>query len=160
MTAHRATAGLVVAVLGLTLGCESRAPAAAASDAVQPAVRYDQHVFAGGAAPPGAQLTNPFKADASSMAEGKALFHTMNCDGCHGGAADGWVGPSLIDGRWIYGGADGAVFQSIYYGRPGGMPAYGGVLTPAVTWKLVAYLRALPVPKSVPTTSWEAGLAR
>jgi cytochrome c oxidase cbb3-type subunit 3 len=78
----------------------------------------------------------------------------MNCDGCHGGAADGWVGPSLIDGRWRYGGADGPVFQSIFYGRPEGMPAYGGVLAANAAWKIVAYLRSLPVPKSVPTQAW------
>ena len=108
----------------------------------------------GRAAPPAAQDTNPFARDARSIAEGKALFRTMNCDGCHGGAADGWVGPSLIDGRWRYGGADGPVFQSIYYGRPEGMPAYGGMLTPPVTWKIVTYLRSLPVPKSVPTQAW------
>src|SRR3989449_8312097 len=40
------------------------------------------------------------------------LFRS-NCDGCHGGGAVGWVGPSLVDGRWRYGGADGAVFHSI-----------------------------------------------
>jgi mono/diheme cytochrome c family protein len=78
----------------------------------------------------------------------------MNCDGCHGGGARGWVGPSLVDGRWRYGGEDGAVFQSIYYGRPRGMPAYGGILADGVIWKIVAYIRAQPVPKVVPTQSW------
>jgi cytochrome c oxidase cbb3-type subunit 3 len=78
----------------------------------------------------------------------------MNCDGCHGGGAVGWVGPSLVDGRWRYGGTDGAVFQSIYYGRPRGMPAYGGILSPSAIWKIVTYLRAQPVPVDVPTESW------
>ena len=26
----------------------------------------------------------------------------MNCDGCHGGAGAGWVGPRLSDGRWRF----------------------------------------------------------
>src|SRR5258706_15408668 len=78
----------------------------------------------------------------------------MNCDGCHGGGATGWAGLSLVDGRWRYGGGDGAGFQSIYYGRPRGMPAYGGILADGVIWKIVAYIRAQPVPKGVPTQSW------
>jgi len=79
----------------------------------------------------------------------------MNCDGCHGGGAPGWVGPSLIDGRWRYGGADEELFTSIYYGRPKGMPAYGGVIGADGVWMLVAYLKAQPVPSVVPTTSYE-----
>jgi cytochrome c oxidase cbb3-type subunit 3 len=79
----------------------------------------------------------------------------MNCDGCHGGDAGGWVGPSLVDGRWRYGGTDEEVFSSIYFGRPKGMPAFGGVLGPAGVWNIVAYLRTLPVPADAPTESWE-----
>jgi cytochrome c oxidase cbb3-type subunit III len=128
--------------------------AAVAGDSGPPSVRYEQHVFAGGIAPPAATLTNPFRRDARSAKEGEQLFKTMNCDGCHGGGAEGWVGPSLSDGRWRYGGADGAVYQSIYYGRPEGMPAYGGVLTPPLAWKIVTYLSSLTPPKAVPTQSW------
>jgi cytochrome c oxidase cbb3-type subunit 3 len=128
--------------------------ATAAGAPVPLAVRYEQHVNAGGSPPPSGTLANPFRGDAASAAQGGKLFSSMNCDGCHGGAADGWVGPSLIDGRWRYGGTDAAVFQSIYYGRPNGMPAYGGIATPELTWKLVTWLQAQKPPKSVPTTSW------
>jgi cytochrome c oxidase cbb3-type subunit 3 len=126
----------------------------AAAAAVPLAVRYGQHVNAGGIAPPSGRLANPFRGDSASAAQGGKLFSSMNCDGCHGGAADGWVGPSLIDGRWRYGGTDAAIFQSIYYGRPSGMPAYGGIATPELTWKLVTWLQAQKLPRSVPTTSW------
>jgi cytochrome c len=88
---------------------------------------------------------------------GAALFASMNCDGCHGGGAIGWVGPSLVDGRWRYGGSDEEVFTSIYYGRPKGMPAYGGVLGTDGAWMLVAYIKAQALPAVVPTTSWLAG---
>jgi len=81
----------------------------------------------------------------------------MNCDGCHGGGAIGWVGPSLVDGRWRYGGSDEEVFTSIFYGRPKGMPAYGGVMGSDAVWTVVAYLKAQPVPPVVPTTSWLPG---
>ncbi|HET7791557.1 MAG TPA: cytochrome c [Gemmatimonadales bacterium] len=122
-----------------------------------PAIRYDQHVAAGGAAPPATTLVSPLKADTQSVAEGEGTFSSMNCDGCHGIGATGWVGPSLVDGRWRYGGTDGAIYTSIFYGRPRGMPAYGGALSPAAIWKIVAYLRAQPVPSDVPTESWVSG---
>jgi cytochrome c oxidase cbb3-type subunit III len=111
----------------------------------------------GGAAPeavPAAVPQNPYAGQPRSAAEGEKLFASMNCDGCHGGGATGWVGPSLSDGRWRYGGNDSAVFESISKGRPNGMPAYGSLLTPDITWKLVTYIRSLPLPKTVPTQSW------
>src|ERR1051326_3482452 len=58
------------------------------------------------------------------------------------------------DGRWRYGGTDGALFQSIFYGRPKGMPAYGGVMSPGAIWKVITYLKAQPIPNGVPTERW------
>jgi cytochrome c len=81
----------------------------------------------------------------------------MNCDGCHGGGAVGWVGPSLVDGRWRYGGEDEQIFTSIFYGRPKGMPAYGGVIGTDGVWMLVSYIKSQAVPPVVPTTSWLPG---
>jgi len=122
--------------------------------AIPPAVRSDGQVFAGGVAPPAGTLTNPFRGDRQAAGGGERIFRAMNCDGCHGGGALGWEGPSLVDGRWRYGGSDGEVFHSIYYGRPRGMPAYGGILETDGIWKIVTYLRAQPVPKDVPTEQW------
>lgn len=120
-----------------------------------PSVSYPQHVAAGGNLPPARKLDNPFASDSESVAQGAKIFVQMNCDGCHGGGAVGWVGPSLVDGRWHYGGTDGALYQSIYYGRPKGMPAYGGILSPGAIWKIISYIRAQPVPVTVPTESWK-----
>ena len=121
-----------------------------------PAVRYTQHVFAGGATPAGATLQNPYRSDRASATQGEAIFGAMNCDGCHGGGGAGWVGPSLADGRWRFGGSDGAIYQSIYYGRPHGMPAYGGLLLSSdAVWKLVTYLQSLAPPADVPTEAWD-----
>ena len=121
---------------------------------VPPAVRYEQHVFAGGAAPPAETLENPFKGDRRSAADGEKLFSAFNCDGCHSLGATGGEGPSLADGRWRYGGADGAIFHSVYYGRPRGMPAFGGVLPPDAIWKLVTYLQGLAPAVDPATVSW------
>jgi cytochrome c oxidase cbb3-type subunit 3 len=119
-------------------------------------VRHDEHVFAGGAAPAAVSSRNPYKGDKKAAEQGGHIFTAMNCDGCHGAAGAGWVGPSLADGRWRFGGTDGDIFESIYYGRPHGMPAYGGLLlSPGAVWKLVTYLQALEPPADVPTERWK-----
>ena len=138
-------------LLALVLGCNR-------PERIPPSVRYADHVSAGGSLPPAGELANPFATrDSGSIADGSKIFSTMNCDGCHGGGATGWVGPSLVDGRWRYGGGDGALFQSIFYGRPRGMPAYGGVMSPGAIWKVVAYIRAQPLPADVPTQRFSEG---
>ena len=126
----------------------------AAQQPVPPSVRYDQHVFAGGNPPPAGTLVNPFKGDQRSAADGEKLFSAFNCDGCHALGAVGAEGPSLADGRWRYGGDDGAIFQSIHYGRPRGMPAFGGVLPPEAIWKLVTYLQSLAPAADLSTVAW------
>jgi len=148
-------ASLLVLVPCALLACaRQNGPPAAATTVVPPAVRYEAHLAAGGALPPGAMPSNPHAGDAVVAKQGALLFTTMNCDGCHGGDASGWVGPNLADGRWRYGGADAEVFSSIYFGRPKGMPAFGGVLGNEGVWTLVTYLRSLPAPADVPTESW------
>jgi cytochrome c oxidase cbb3-type subunit 3 len=159
LTGRGARGAFALCLVGVAAAgaCGGPTPGGASADALAggpPSVRYDQNVSAGGIAPPGGQLENPFRGDKRSAADGEALFKTMNCDGCHGGGGEGWVGPSLISGRWRYGGADGVVFQSVYYGRPDGMPAFGGILAPPLAWKIVTYLKSLPPPKDVPTESW------
>ena len=137
------------------VSCGRQAGPAPASDSTLPAVRYEAHIVAGTLAPNGAELTNPHNDDPAVAKKGALLFAAMNCDGCHGGDASGWVGPSLSDRRWRYGGADSEVFNSIYYGRPKGMPAFGGALGVDGVWTLVTYIRSLPVPPNVPTESWQ-----
>jgi cytochrome c oxidase cbb3-type subunit 3 len=146
------------AVLTLTIAaCQNREQSAPAHDSgrvVPPSVRYDQHLPAADLAPLARTLSNPVRGDARAATLGESLFAGMNCDGCHGGGALGFVGPSLADGRWRYGGEDGAIFHSIYYGRPKGMPAYGGLLSDTTIWQLVTYVHSLPRPGVVPTQAW------
>jgi hypothetical protein len=42
-----------------------------------------------------------------------------------------------------FGGTAGTVFQSIYEGRPDGMPAWGGPIADDQIWRLVAYVQSL-----------------
>ena len=119
-------------------------------------VRYDQHSTSGDVMRPIEDLINPVGTETNAVQQGAALFGTMNCDGCHGGGGLGFTAPSLVDGRWRYGGEDGALFQSIFYGRPRGMPAYGGLLADATVWQLVTYIQSQPLIGVVPTVAWPA----
>jgi cytochrome c len=148
----------VIALLAVTIVA---APAwirggAANAQANEPVVKAEDRVPAGGVLPAANALSAPRPATPNPDA-GASLFGAINCDGCHGGGAVGWVGPSLVDGRWRYGGADDEIFTSIFYGRPKGMPAYGGVIGTDGVWMLVAYIKAQAVPSVVPTTSWLPG---
>jgi cytochrome c oxidase cbb3-type subunit 3 len=128
---------------------------ASAQRIAPPPVIYGEHIPIGGNPPPGDTLKNPFKGNAQVAKEGEKFFAGFNCDGCHAGGAVGFVGPSLADGRWRYGGTDGEIFHSIFYGRPRGMPAWGGSLPTETVWKLVTYLQSLQPPKdTLSTVSW------
>ena len=147
----------VVLPLALT-ACSQQGDNKAASGgagAPPPGIVYEANVPAGGVAPmPGGVIKAPtFTAEGAKS--GETLFGSMNCDGCHGGGAVGWVGPSLVDGRWRYGGAPEEIFSSVYYGRPKGMPAYGGVIGENGVWMIVAYLKSQATPSVVPTTNYE-----
>jgi cytochrome c551/c552 len=142
-------------LLGALMGCAPRESTPAAQPAAPPAaIRYESHLAAGGILPPGATLHDPHAGDAAVARSGAQLFTAMNCDGCHGGDATGGVGPNLGDGRWRYGGSDAEIFSSIFYGRPKGMPAFGGVIGVDGAWILVSYLKSLPKPDVVSTQSW------
>jgi cytochrome c oxidase cbb3-type subunit III len=149
---------LIAAVL--TSGCVrhgsagARSGTAASEQEAPAAIRYQDHIWAGGVPPPGGVLSTPQGNSAQSAKGGEALFNSMNCDGCHGSGGSGSVGPNLADGRWRYGGRDGEIFMSIFYGRPKGMPAFGGILGQGGVWLLVSYLKSLPKPETVPTESW------
>lgn len=154
MTAQRAS--LAVVVLILAAACRgTKADTAGTPTEAQAAIAYPSHISAGGAAPHGATLTNPYAGDSASATAGAALFTAMNCDGCHGGGATGWVGPSLADGRWRYGGGASEIFSSIYYGRRFGMPAFGGLMPASGIWKIVTYIQSLQPPNDAPTESWK-----
>ena len=68
--------------------------------------------FSAGKAPTvNLSLSNPLARDASSVAEGKKLFASLNCAGCHGYGAKGNMGPDLTDTAWRYGGTPIEVYK-------------------------------------------------
>jgi len=84
----------------------------------------------------------PYDDNAWAVSEGKGLFNSMNCSGCHfqGG---GGIGPPLMDEEWIYGYEPQQIFSSIADGRPNGMPAWKYTLSTQQIWELVSYVRSL-----------------
>jgi cytochrome c oxidase cbb3-type subunit 3 len=86
---------------------------------------------------------NPFRGDATAIAQGKEVWTTI-CVSCHLPDARGLVGPSLVDPYWKYGSDDAALFETVSNGRPGGMPPWGPALGSEKIWKALAYLETLP----------------
>lgn len=88
-------------------------------------------------------VKNPYEGDKRAIGIGGQLFVGYNCMDCHGAEGSGAMGPSFQDGRWHFGGSPGEVFESIYQGRPDGMPAWGGRISNDQIWMLTAYVRSL-----------------
>lgn len=89
-------------------------------------------------------VTNPYAGSPQAVEAGKRLFVKMNCAGCHGYTAKGWMGPNLSDKYWRYGGSDDQIYKTLFEGRPQGMPAWGKTLPPEQIWQLVTYIQSLP----------------
>jgi cytochrome c oxidase cbb3-type subunit 3 len=119
-------------------------------------VEHPQYIQLGriGANPTALRLSNPFDADPQVRTVGSQLYHSYNCIDCHGMDGSGAMGPSLADGRWRFGGSPSEVFESIYQGRPDGMPSWGGRISDADIWRLVAYVRSLEAGKNVATENF------
>ena len=99
-------------------------------------------------------LRNPYEGNARAKTVGSQLFVAYNCIDCHGADGSGAMGPSLADARWHFGGSPAAVFESIYEGRPSGMPSWGGRITNDQIWMLVTYVRSLSDGKNVSTENF------
>jgi ubiquinol-cytochrome c reductase cytochrome c subunit len=81
------------------------------------------------------------------------------CAGCHGPAAQGYLGPDLT-GFWAAGGADDRMFDIVRRGVPGTeMPPADPQRVPdRDIWQMLAYVRALgAVPAAPPTGDAENG---
>ena len=90
---------------------------------------------------------DPYAGNAGAAVEGRQLFVQYNCSGCHGGRAGGGMGPSLRDSAWIYGNSDAQIYESIFVGRPNGMPTWGAKISADQIWKIITYLRTLGTPQ-------------
>ena len=152
---------LALSAVAVRLGNATQAPAAQQTAksqlGTQPTyfVEHPDHVQPGVALQTRfSVLANPYDGNAQRIAEGAKLFIAYNCMDCHGADGSGAMGPSFQDNRWHFGGTSGEVFQSIYEGRPDGMPSWGGRLADDQIWRLVAYVQTLSKGHSVATENF------
>ena len=98
--------------------------------------------FQAGNPSPTPAMINEYENNAQALNDGKRLFESMNCTGCHAHGG-GSIGPPLMDAKWIYGSQPDQIFSTIVEGRPNGMPAFHGKLPDYQVWQLAAYVRSL-----------------
>ncbi|RYZ02427.1 MAG: hypothetical protein EOO73_31930 [Myxococcales bacterium] len=92
--------------------------------------------------------------DAALMKDAQVLYG-LRCAPCHGGRAEGLIGPNLTDSSWIHGtGTLSDIFAVVDQGvLAKGMPAWGKQLSPIEVRKLAAYVgtqRGRAVPGKAP----------
>jgi putative heme-binding domain-containing protein len=99
----------------------------------------------------------PASQDPVALAEGQALFRGL-CSGCHGGLGRGGKGPDLTDNRWIHGGTDDDIANTIRNGvSRTTMKKLGESLKEEQIRKLIAYIRSLA--RSPGESDWKPYLA-
>ncbi|MDB5548429.1 MAG: uncharacterized protein JWP21_1876 [Tardiphaga sp.] len=88
-------------------------------------------------------LDKPYENNAFQINQGKRLYTWFGCATCHGADGSGGVGPSFLDGWWLYGPEMVSVAASIRDGRPHGMPAFRDKMTAEQIWQLAGYIRTI-----------------
>jgi len=143
---------IATAVLGLVAGCGHGSH----SGEVVAAVPAGNQGVIGSALVPGLGhtlvTTDPRAAayydNPDAVNTGKRLFNQYNCSGCHSNGGGG-MGPSLMDGQWIYGGRLEQIHQTLVVGRPNGMPSWGRKVPDEQLWQIAAYVRSLSLPQTL-----------
>ena len=135
--------GTALAACAAVIACEREArryqeiPAASTRAEGVPLTPFQ----AGGPQPQDPKLS-PYQENAYGQAEGKRLFSSFNCVGCHSYGGGG-IGPALMDDKWIYGAGPEQIYSTIIEGRPNGMPAFGGRIPSQQAWQIVSYVQSL-----------------
>lgn len=92
--------------------------------------------------PPPDPAGKQYEGNAQAIAAGSKLFDWYNCSGCHFHGAGG-IGPAFDDSVWLYGGRIDQIYDSIYQGRPNGMPMWGHIIPSSAIWQIAAYVKSL-----------------
>jgi cytochrome c oxidase cbb3-type subunit 3 len=73
---------------------------------------------------------------------GQGVFQSK-CASCHGGQAQGGIGPNLTDAYWLHGGKLTDIVKTIQQGVPEkGMPPWGTMLAPTEVQAVLAYVHS------------------
>jgi cytochrome c551/c552 len=142
-SSRRDTSSAAASTAATSEGQSSATSYAVAGDSLH-LIHHDENLAVGfPAAQKPLPVKNPYEGDRNALTTGAKLFVAYNCVDCHGADGSGVVGPSFQDGRWHFGGSPAEVFESIYEGRPDGMPAWGGRISNDQIWMLTTYVRSL-----------------
>jgi cytochrome c oxidase cbb3-type subunit 3 len=138
------TVASLVSLLSVMPGCESQRrdlhPTATASTSSSGVVVGE--LWPGGVPAGIGSTLADYQENAYAMNEGKRLFDSYNCSGCHAHGG-GSIGPALMDAQWIYGSSPPNIFATIVEGRPNGMPSFRGKVPDFQVAQLVAYVRSM-----------------
>ena len=148
------TCALAVAASAPRVPRQAAAPNARATDSIRFVAHPDNVPVGFPSNDRALALRNPFEGNANALKTGSQLYVSYNCIDCHGAGGSGAMGPSLADSRWHFGGSPAEVFESIYQGRPDGMPTWGGRITNDQIWMLVTYVRSLSTSKDIGTENF------
>jgi mono/diheme cytochrome c family protein len=111
-------------------------------------------------------LKSPYPDVASVAEQGRAIYRSLDCGGCHGGGGGGGMAAPLTNEIWIYGDDDDTLFRLITLGTGslsledafqkqgfvrkgaenvvGPMPPYGEIIkTDDEIWKIIAWIRSV-----------------
>jgi mono/diheme cytochrome c family protein len=110
------------------------------------------------AAAPKGTLKNPYTDNPEAIEQGKKLYFSKSCNGCHGGGGGGGMCPPLTNTVWVYGDVDDTLFRLISLGSDelkkagytrkgtegvvGPMPPFGELIdSDQDVWKIIAWIR-------------------
>jgi mono/diheme cytochrome c family protein len=105
-------------------------------------------------------LRNPYTDDLEKIEEGRGLFLSYSCNGCHGGNGGGGICPPLSNEVWVYGSDDDTLFRLLTLGSDqlqaagyyrigmenvvGPMPPFGQLIkSDDELWKIIAFVRSI-----------------
>lgn len=106
------------------------------------------------------KLKNPYTDKPEAIEEGKKLYLSYSCNGCHGGGGGGGMCPPLTNETFIYGSDDDTLFRLITLGSKelqthgyarlkqeavkGPMPPYINIIKDTdKLWKVIAFIRSV-----------------
>lgn len=115
---------------------------------------------------PRGQLTNPYADDSAAAEQGRKIYLSHDCNGCHGGGGGGGMAAPLTNEIWIYGDDDDTLFRVIALGTGvlspenafqkqgfvrkgsenvvGPMPPFGTILkADSDVWKIISWIKAV-----------------
>jgi len=89
------------------------------------------------------KMLNPFAGDPEAVKEGRRLFQSYGCPGCHGLMGGGGMGKPILDDTWIFGSDDETLYKLIKGQIPEQtMPRTFAGIPDEHVWKMLAYVRS------------------